>query len=122
MCQDLGAEVKQGEVAHELEVTILKLIGETREAVESVFAKGADRESALPPSLMAWHLDQGHEALDQKIGGLQSGLDMAVARLSQAASTSELPLGIINERLVLFQTYLESIPERVQVSESKEDT
>ena len=109
-------------------VTVRKITGDTREAVEELHARDAARDATLREQLngMAAQVEKGHELLAAKGDALKLDLDAAVPRLSQAAGAGlqepRATPGLINKKLEFLQTAVGGLVARLQSAESKVDT
>ena len=117
----------QAATDQQVAAAVLKLTGETRQAVEDLHARDVGRDAALRKELNAMpaQLEKGHDFLAQKGDVLQANSDEAVAWLSWTASAGtapEAPPGLVSEQLVYLQAAIESLLARLQVAEAKEET
>ena len=107
---------------------MLKLTGDTREAVEELHARDAARDAMLCDDLnsMAAQLEKGHDFLAQKGDTLQVNLDAAVARMSQAPGSGQsgpdAPPGLVSQQLEYLQTAVGGLVARLQSGEPKAET
>ena len=86
-------------------LTVLKVTGDIRSALEEVHARDVARDGTLRDEInaMAQTLEKGHGLLAAKNDGLQVNLDAAIARWSQAAdgggTEPAAPPGLVNQQI-----------------------
>ena len=109
--------------------TVLKIKGDTREAIDVINKRADARDVTLREELnaMTQTLEKGHGILEAKSDALRINIDEVVARISQAAAEPvaqgvqepPAPPGLVNQQIEYLQTSVAGLGARLQVAEAK---
>ena len=107
---------------------MLKVMSDTRAAMEKLHARDLARDTTLRDKLntMAAQLEKGHGLLAAKGDTLRLSLDAAVVRLSQATGGGPpepgAPSGLVSQQLHCLQSAVGGLVAPLQSAESKAET
>ena len=94
VCKELAAlKAAQEGIASQVGSTVIKLTSDTREAIEGLQKRDAERDETLRGELnaMAQTLEKGHSLMEAKSDALRVNIDEVVARMCQAAMQPAAP-------------------------------
>ena len=125
VCKDLAAlRAAQAATSEQVGTMVLKITSDTREAVDGLQKRDAERDETLRGELnaMAQTLEKGHGIMEAKSDALRVNIDEDLALMFQAATEPSAPPGLINQQVQYLQTAVEGIASRLQSAESNEET